>query len=139
MDTNRSVLAVFGEVLTTNYPTPHWWLASYGYTNDLETVVTNIGANNMALWQSYIAGLNPNDPASQLLLTGELAPDASAYVLTWSPVTGRVYSISSGTNVLGSFTPLTGAVDLPATISSFTNALDGTSLQRFYRLDVRKP
>jgi hypothetical protein len=68
MDTNRSVVAVLSEMFTTNYPTPHLWLAEHGYMNDFETAVTIIGANGMALWQSYIAGLDPNDPDNRLLL-----------------------------------------------------------------------
>ena len=76
-----TVQANFAEVFTTNHPTPHWWLAQYGYTNDLENTVTQIGANGFALWQSYIAGLDPNDPGSQLRLHLELSAHAPEPVL----------------------------------------------------------
>jgi hypothetical protein len=131
LNTNTSVLAVFGEVFTTNHPTPHWWLADYGYTNDFETAVTAIGANGIPLWQSYIAGLDPNDPESQFRLTWQPTPDGASYVLHWNTVADRVYSIWSSTNLSAGFTPVPGAANLPWTIQNFTNVLDDASIQAF--------
>jgi hypothetical protein len=139
LNTNTSVLAMFGEVLTTNHPTPHWWLADYGYTNDFETAVTAIGANGIPLWQSYIAGLDPNDAESQFRLAGQPTPDGASYVLHWNTVTGRVYTVWASTNLLDGFAPLPGALNLPWTIQSFTNDLDGASPHRFYQMEVQKP
>ena len=69
LTTNLSVQAVFSEILTTNHPTPFWWLASVGYTQNLESAVSGLGDNGFPLWQSYIAGLDPSDPSSQLRLS----------------------------------------------------------------------
>ena len=93
---------MFTEQLTTNYPTPYWWLASWGYNNNFETAVTSKGANGLPLWQSYIAGLSPNDPNSQLRIS--LSRAANANVLNWSTVTGRVYTLWSSTNLTRGFT-----------------------------------
>lgn len=139
LNTNTTAQALFGELLTTNYPTPHWWLAEYGYTNDFERVVTNTGANALPLWQSYIAGLDPGDPASQLLLLGQPSPDGASYVLNWSPVPDRLYTLWSGTNLAGPFTPLPDATDLPAGVRDFTNVMGAASSPCFYRISVRKP
>jgi len=138
MTTNVTVTALFAEVMTTNYPTPYWWLAENGITNDFESAVTNLGANGRAFWQSYIAGLNPNDPNSQLRLDGQFEPSAGGFVLQWTPVTGRVYTIHVSTNLLHGFSPLPDAINLPDTVRSFTNTV-GDALQRFYRLEVQKP
>ena len=81
METDKSVLAVFEEILTSEHPTPYWWLASHGYTNDFETAVNSVGLNGLLLWQSYIAGLNPNDPTSQLQLSGNFSNDGNEYIL----------------------------------------------------------
>ena len=136
-----TIQANFGEVFTTNYPTPHWWLAEHGYTNDLETAVTTIGANGFALWQSYIAGLDPNDPSSQLRLNLELSANAPAPVLSWSTISGRVYSVWCSTNLLEGFAPLDGATNLPWTIQSLglTNVPNALPPGAFYRLEVWKP
>ena len=69
LSNNAAVQAIFGEMLTTNHPTPYWWLASYGVTNNFETGSNLRGANGMPLWQAYTAGLNPNDPNSQLRMS----------------------------------------------------------------------
>jgi hypothetical protein len=138
LDTNKSVLAEFGEILTTNHPTPHWWLAAHGYTNDLETAVASLGVNGVPLWQSYIAGLDPNDPTSQFRLAGHLTSDGMGYVLEWNPVTNRVYTIWVNTNLSDGFSPMPGASNLPRTLRSFTNSSNPSSPQ-FYRIEVRKP
>jgi hypothetical protein len=139
MDTHITLQAVFAQVFTTNHPTPYGWLADYGYTNDFETAVTGVGANGMALWQSYIAGLNPADPESQLRLGSEWRDQGRTCVLTWNTVSGRVYSIWAATNLIDGFSPLSGAIQLPASIQSFTNAMSETIPQQFLRLEVQKP
>jgi hypothetical protein len=135
---NLSVTAEFQEIFTTNYPTPHWWLASYGYTNNFESAVTNTGANGMLLWQSYVAGLTPTNPASQLLLQIRENSAAGTWELNWQAVTGRVYTIHATTNLTQTFTPLAGAVDMPATVTGMTNALGANPAPGFYKLSVRK-
>jgi hypothetical protein len=133
-----TIQANFDEMFTTNFPTPLWWLASYGYTNDFETAVAQVGANDFALWQSYIAGLNPNDPSSQLRLNLDASVNASEWVLRWGTVSGRVYSVWCGTNLLEGFVPLGGATNLPWTVHSVTNAADVASPGAYYRLEVWK-
>jgi Divergent InlB B-repeat domain/Metallo-peptidase family M12B Reprolysin-like/Viral BACON domain len=139
LTTNLSVLANFAEVYTTNFPTPLWWLANYGYTNAFETAVSVIGANGMPLWQSYVAGLNPYDPNSRFLLSGRSTPDGTGYVLNWNTVTDRVYTLWSSSNLSDGFAPVPGATNLPWTIQSLTNPIDGAPPWRFYRMEVQKP
>ena len=138
LNTNVTATAVFSEILTTNFPTPHWWLAANGISNNFESAVTDTGANGFQLWQSYIAGLEPTNPASQLLLSGSPANNGGDFILNWNTVTGRVYSLSTSSNLPG-FTPLPGATNLAWTIQSFTNSLAPDATQNFYRLEVRKP
>jgi hypothetical protein len=135
LDQDVSIQAVFAETLTTNYPTPHQWLASHGYTDDFENSVTQVGANGMPLWQSYIAGLDPNNPISQVRLHLKRGAQAG-HILSWDTAPGRLYTLWWSTNVAGSFTPVPGASDLPATVQTFTNAISTESA--FYQLQVRK-
>jgi len=117
VNTNMLLQAGFGEILTSNYPTPWWWLASYGYTQDLESAVTTPGSNGVPLWQSYIAGLNPNDPNSQLRLSVGGGSTGGNVVLHWNTVTGRVYTVWSSPDAISSFSPLPNAANLPSTIT----------------------
>lgn len=135
VQSNIAVMANFAELLTTNHPTPLWWLASLGYTNDFESAADVLGANDLPLWQSHVAGLDPTNPSSQLRLEIE---GVEPVVLGWQPVTGRFYSLSLATNELQSFRALPGAVDLPWPIDRFTNAV-ADQPAAFYRLEVRKP
>lgn len=136
LSTNTSVEAVFREALTTNSPTPLWWLAAHGFGTNPEAAVTQIGSNGMPVWQSYVAGLDPNNPDDQLRIG--LQRQLNADVLSWNTVTGRAYTIHSGPDVAGPMTPVSGAANLPAGTKSFTNAAP-TSEMRFYRLEVKKP
>lgn len=129
--------AEFAEQFTTNHPTPLWWLAAHGYTSDFENAVTRLGANGLALWESWLAGLNPNDPNDRLRLVITAVPGGD--VLSWNTATGRLYSIWWSTNPLYGFAPLTGATNLPWTARSFTNTLDAASPAIFYRLSVTRP
>jgi len=138
INSNLAVTAVFAERYTTNYPTPYWWLAQYGYTSNQESAVTNVGANGFPLWQSYQAGLVPTNPASQLRFTSVSLPTPTSLILTWDTVTGRVYSVWAGADVLGGFGILPGASNLPATTTSFTNIINSGVPKTFYRLEAKK-
>jgi len=138
MNNNTTLQAVFAEILTTNHPTPLWWLAANGFTQNFETVVNNLGTNGMPLWQSYIAGLNPNNTNSQLRLSLATA-SSNRVVLHWNSVTGRVYTVWSSANPGGGFSPIPSAINLPSTITYFTNALGTSPTAAFYRLQVQKP
>lgn len=139
LNTNLEVQAIFAEILTTNHPTPCWWLAEQGMTSHLESAVSRIGANGLPLWQSYIAGLDPDDPNSQLRLLVTHDVQKANWVLNWNTVTGRVYSIWWSTNLRHGFSPLAGAANLPASVQSFTHTFDPHCPNVLYQLKVEKP
>jgi hypothetical protein len=137
--TNVSVGAVFAALLTTNHPTPYWWLASYGYSNNFETAANLIGTNGIPLWQSYIAGLNPLLASSQLRLSVQRDASTAAPVLNWNTATGRLYTLWWSTNVAQTYTRLSGASNLAASVNVFTNLPASLKTRSFYRLEVSKP
>ncbi len=139
VNSNMTVAAAFKEKFTTNHPTPYWWLGSYGYTSNQESVITNLGANGFPLWQSYIAGLVPTNPASQLKFVSHFLLQKTNLVMNWNTVTGRLYTIWSSTNELIHYAPQAGASNLPATVQAFTNQISPESLRTFYRLDAHLP
>lgn len=139
LDADKVVEARFAEILTTNHPTPHWWLADQGYANNFEAAVEIIGANGLALWQSYIAGLDPANPASVVRLGQSRSPAGNQVILDWNPVAGRTYTIWVTSDFAELFAPLSGASGLTAEINSFTDTIAPTMPTRYYRLEVRKP
>ena len=72
---------------TTPVPVPYVWLdpylAKYG-SGDYEAAGHATGANGVALWESYVAGLNPDDSDSRLKAFIEMLADGTAKI-TWSP------------------------------------------------------
>lgn len=138
LNTDLVVQAIFGEIVTTNHATPYWWLAANGYTENPEAAAESVGVNGFPLWQSYVAGLNPNDPDSRLEVSLETGANGSTHVLNWNTVTGRVYTVWASPHPLGGFTPVAGAASLPWTIQSFTNVISTESPAMFYRVGVEK-
>ncbi len=136
---DRTVEAVFAEQLTVNQPTPLRWLAAYGITNDVETAVLEVGANGLPRWQSYIAGLDPNDPASRLRLELRPAADLGTLNLRWDTVTNRVYSLWQSPDSVAGFIPIPDAQALPATVREFQLSPGAASDAQFYQLRVELP
>ncbi len=136
LDSDLVIEAVFAEIVTADHTVPYWWLAQHDSTSDFESTQNVLGSNGLPLWQSYIAGLDPANPGSQLRLSVELGTGATEHILRWNSVTGRVYTVLQTTDLSVEFTPLPGASQLPVHIRSFTNRNTGLL---FYRLEVRKP
>ena len=139
VSTNIVVEAMFAEMLTTNHPTPYWWLASLGYTDNFEAAADTLGANGLPLWESYVAGLNPDDPNAQFRLSLAAGGNGAADVLAWNAVTGRVYSIWWSTNLNQGFIPLAGAQSLSLPTQTYTNIRPPKSSSVLYRIEVQKP
>ena len=118
------VMAVFSAVTAGEFGTPVWWLMEQGITNDFDVAVLEAGANGFPLWASYVAGLNPGDASSVLAMTPVGGADGfgggGGLVLSWPTVTGRVYTVVHAADFKGGFVPLSGAVDLPWTQTSYT-------------------
>ena len=75
------------ETQTTPVPVPYVWLdpylAKYG-DGDYEAAGKAKGRNGASLWESYVAGLDPEDPTSKFTAVIELLPNG-AVKITWSP------------------------------------------------------
>ena len=107
----------FTETQTTPVPVPYVWLdpylAKYG-EGDYEAAGHATGANGYALWESYVAGLDPEDPTSKLRAFIEMLSDNTPKV-TWSPDLSnaevpRTYTTLGKAKLTDAdWTPVTGA------------------------------
>ena len=140
LNTNTTIQAVFGALMTTNHPTPYWWLASNGYTNNFENASLLRGTNGMALWQSYTAGLNPNDPNSQLRLTisRRYEQHGPGFQLDhrYRPGVYALVQHESGNRISA---PLRSFQIFLQTFASFTSTLNPAPRNAYYRLEARTP
>ncbi len=119
------------EVISTDYDQdglPNWWEEQYfgGATNAAPTATSSNGVNTHL--QSYIAGLDPNDPTNTFSIS--MVP---TNILQWSAVSGRVYSVHSTTNLTESFRPL--ETNRSWTCNSFTNSTD--SPNAYFKIEVQ--
>jgi hypothetical protein len=77
----------FTETQTTPVPVPYAWLekylAKYG-AGDYEAAGNAKGANGVSLWESYVAGLDPEDAMSKFTARIEMGADGKV-IITWTP------------------------------------------------------
>jgi uncharacterized repeat protein (TIGR03803 family) len=115
---------------------PDEWETQYfgGATNANPSAPAANGVNT--IYETYIAGLNPTNPASVFLIS-DIRPLTSASTLQWQSVSGRVYSVYWTTNLMNSFQSLETNIVWPQ--SSWTDLVHGAQEVGFYRIKVRLP
>ena len=115
--------------------TPHLWLHDHGLTNYVSDDLLDIDGDGMLTWEEYIAGTDPTNHASRLLI--EIAgQNEDGTVLEWNSVSGRTYGIERSTNLTQGFTPLPGLIAHPT--GTYTDQVDRGDNAVFYILNVEK-
>ena len=115
---------------------PDDWETTYfgGPTNANASALAANGVNT--IMESFIAGLNPNNPDSVFEVHGSTQASGNQSVLTWTPsVTGRVYAISWTTNLHNQFTPL--VTNLPGPQTTYTTTVHTLHPSTYFRIEVR--
>ena len=85
-----------GKTRTTPVPVPHEWLDAHGAGPgaDYEAAASALSANGAdAVWECYVAGLDPEDPDSRFL--AGIGMEDGEPVVTWTPDLGaeRAYAV----------------------------------------------
>jgi hypothetical protein len=117
------------QVVTNAADTPYSWLAGYGLTNYEADSVLDQDSDGLRAWQEYIAGTDPTNTTS-----GFTAAQTTRNTITWSTVSGRVYSVYWSTNLVKGFQPL--ETNIPWTQGSFTNATPDSRVNH-YQIKIR--
>jgi hypothetical protein len=113
---------------TTN-GTPYSWLTGYGFANPEADDLLDQDVDGLKTWQEYIAGTVPTNAASCLK-----AAQATRDVVTWSAVTGRIYSVYWSTNLVKGFALKQDNIMYPT--NNFTNSTPDGRLNH-YQIKVR--
>ena len=135
VQTSGVLAASFTNRVATNAPAPvpYSWLASYGLTNSGATfdqaAVADQDGDGLTAWQEYIAGTDPTNAAS-CFKAAQSAPDK----VSWSAVSGRVYSVYWSTNLTQGFQALNTNIFYPQ--GSYTNASPDPRVNH-YQIKVR--
>jgi hypothetical protein len=126
-----SVYATFQYQVTTNgaIPVPLWWLNQFGLTNSAAALLDQDG-DGVTTDKEFIAGTVPTNAASVLK-----AVQTTRNVVTWTPVTGRVYSVYWSTNLLKGITNMIrDGITYPT--NNYTNATPDGKVNH-YQVKVR--
>ena len=131
--------ATFVEQTGSQHGTPFTWMAHHGYTSDMPNAELLIGNNGMVVWQSYVAGINPNCPTSRLACIN-MGWSAFGYALQVETVTGRLYTVYYADSLPSANEwSLTLTHDAPGTGDPLVLYDSDPGSRRYYRLKVRLP
>ena len=168
MDAAKAVTAYFVENLTTNHPTPEWWLAQYGITNDMETAVNeDPDGDGAPTWQEWIMDTDPTNRLSVLafsriepaygsncwdvvrtnteppyLVVTDTVCAVIGHVYSWPVSTARVYDVQWTPSLDSSpWTEVDGMTNHQpqSDTMSLTNPVTGAERTGQFRLRVNMP
>lgn len=122
---------------------PVWWLRQYFPTaTDFDALaLADSDHNGLANWQKYLAGLDPTNPNSNLLLALPLQPIAgSLFTITWPGVPGKTYQVEYCTTPAGPWLDNLPASQLTAnavqTVLTYSDYTQDVVTSRFYRVKL---
>ncbi|MCX6997202.1 MAG: protease pro-enzyme activation domain-containing protein [Kiritimatiellaeota bacterium] len=140
-----TLTADFAALLATN-GVPQWWLRQYyPASNDFNAVaLADTDGTGLANWQKYLAGLDPTNRNSNLLVQSLAAqPGAAGFTITWPAVPGKTYQVEYCEALTGPWhsdlpgSQLTAGQD--QTALSYTDRTGLSANQRYYRIMLVLP
>ena len=128
-----SVTAYFAANMTTNMPTPEWWLAEHGFTNLFEEAVTNdADGDGVPTGEEYPADTNPTNGDSFLRIQW-----IDAGQVQWAGGTGVVQYLESCRGLLSNdWTPV--ATNLPPTAVTNSQGFPDEDPSGTYRIRAER-
>jgi hypothetical protein len=120
--------------------TSYAWLEQYGLPIVAGIDTSNFDGTAFDVWQDWIAGLNPTNPASVLAMSPPTVTNSQAgVVVTWQSVSGITYFLQSSTNLMVQppFTTIRSNIVGQAGTTSYTDITATNSGPYFYRVGVQ--
>ena len=115
------------------------WLQQNGLATDGSADFSDSDGDGMNNWQEWIAGTNPTNALSRLLLSA--TPGSSGVSVTWPSTSSRTYFIERSTNLAALPAFATLVTNLPGQ-NGMTTYTDSTAIGPgpfFYRVGVQGP
>ena len=89
----------------------------------------------MTNWQEYVAGTDPTNKGSVLMVSNLVSSALGRVVLQWPSVADRVYDVERATNLTSGFSALATNLAARTPMNSYTDVVDQASAL-FYRIRV---
>jgi hypothetical protein len=116
------------------------WLQQYGLPITTNTDTADLDGTGMSIYQDWIAGLNPTNPASVLAMLPLVSTNnPSGLVVSWQSVNTRTYYLQSSTNLAmrPAFSSIQSNIVGQAGTTSYTDTNAVGSGPYFYRVGVQ--
>jgi parallel beta-helix repeat protein len=142
LDGNPRIVGGTVDMGAYEYQTPvsmtsYYWLQQYGLPITTNTDTSNLDGTAFDVYQDWIAGLNPTNPASVLVMMVPPAMNnSSGITVTWQSVTNITYNLQRATNLTSAWTTIQANI---RSLAGTTSYLDGSATNSgpyFYRVAV---
>ena len=118
------------------------YLQQYGLPTDGSVDYSDLDGTGFNVYQDWIAGLNPTNPASVLaMLTPVTINTATGVTVSWQSVAGVPYTLQRSTNLTAqpSFSTIQGNITGQAGTTSYQDTSATNTMPYFYRVGVAAP
>ena len=144
LDGNPRIVGGTVDVGAYEYQTPHSvisyaWLQQYGLPTDGSVDFADRDGTAFNIYQDWIAGLNPTNPASVLVMLPPPATNnSSGITVSWRSVSGILYNLqrATGLSPQWSFSTIQSNIVGQAGTTSYTDTTATNNVAYFYRVGV---
>jgi hypothetical protein len=114
------------------------WLQQYGLPTDGSVDLADLDGTGWSVYQDWIAGLNPTNAASVLvMLPPVVTTNTVGVTVSWQSVNTRTYYLQRSGNLAAPFTSLHSNIVGQAGTTSYTDSSATNSGPYFYRVGVQ--
>jgi hypothetical protein len=141
LDGNPRIVSGTVDLGAYEYQTPvsklsYAWLDEYGLPITPGIDTSDWDGTGFNVYQDWIAGLNPTNPASVLALQAPATTNTTGITVTWYSVNTRTYYLQSSTN-LPAFITIQSNIIGQASTTSYTDTTATNGGPYFYRVGVQ--